>query len=664
MIVSKIFKEIENNNKKKDEFLKKSNKKIIIDNASPGAGKSTFAGDYGNNNHDLIIELVNDDYESTQTFWNILAKRYYHNCITLCSKTHELNNFLKRCFFNIKAPFAPNYLCNLHNDSIFTKIKNQFVKKDICENCSEKDDCNYLINKNALFEKLNEKYIEIFGPLHIILVKSYLRTDIIKNLLERYKDLKVLIVIDEDIFRILYEQVTFDNKVKINNYIEFIDELINSHNLHDKLNQNGMWDDIKRLLELFNNRNYKMVKHKENEIIASFEELIGKYEFKSFIDWNDDVSDVLKDNSIVIGRQTINIMPDLLKIFEDVYEYKKNKEYVKNIQIFTRSQHFSYSINRTREITEIFKKAKKILIASSVLRKDDFELFLPELKNDVDVMPNPNIRCHFKSITSKTNAKYPKYMFIRGYRKYTICFERAMNYLKNSITNFPKKKILIVSFKEFNAEIKKRLKKWAKKQNPDRESNGQLIDIDFDYFYHVDGKNKYENHDVLIIFGAPGIPKRAIEVMLNHILRNNPHYKKDPLKIIQIRQRLEEIYCEDQIWQVAERLRTFIHRDEKHLVLITKVFHRKFNMRIKIPKWKRDEYKKFYDKLRNRPNNTINDCLTIFNYTYIGERGPIGISGMRKIMVALEKEGSISIKKVKNLNGIYGWLNVYNVIIK
>lgn len=598
----------------------------FLDATIQGSGKTIaslkLAGKY---NKTTIIFV--DNYRKAMEVYD--EWKNYNNAVIslLVSRTYKLNPKMKKVISEILGfDFTDDYICNECNtdDEVLDLYNKKYIEREHCQHCKSRSVCNYFALKEHTLKKRQFKENRL-----IILVKSYIHTPYVKNeLLEAHlKDFGL--IIDEGFLEIMTKQVVFSRSYISNKmyqqWIEMVDWIIIQINQPDEF-ITIFWKDIKELLETI--LNYGLdVKEREKQIGDVLIKLDDDYDITDFLKWNN----LLKQNihyyyyytnelEVLIPNQFY----DIQLIFEDIDNYGTSEKIRERIFVNESNKEFTYIINYVEDISDYFEVSKNCVIPSSNLNEDLFKELLPSHKNKFKYLKGTD-RSKFKDVYQIRKFNYFKPTIynpkIRKDKntgiildKFSPTFYILLEMVKIILEIEKDKKILIVAQLDVIKKIKKLLKVILKRRNANTVNA-----VSTEYYYNIEGINKYQTYDVIILFGGAGIPPKLL-ILLSKILKVSLS-------------KLKDYYVVQQHLQCIERIRSVIYPDKKVAYVLT-------NVGLPVPK---EQIIKFSDineiillkELKEIGTSKTSECLEIYNSH---NKKPINNQQFNRILKRMEKD--------------------------
>ena len=530
---------------------------ILLDASIQGSGKSIasqkIAGKYNKttimyvDNHEKAMEV----YEEWKTYNNPVISY-------MVSRTYKCSPKMKQAISEVLGiDFKEDFTCNKCNiDEVMLILhKNGYIHQDTCQYCDESRICVYQALKEHCLRKRQFKENRL-----IILVKPYINTTFHRDKLIETHLNDFSIIIDEGFLEIMTRPVVFNrgyvaNKI-YHDWIKMADWIVKQVN-EPKIILTKLWKELKELFLAI--LNYKM-KNKEREKLIA--DIITR------IYWNYSEEDILLWNNVFISNVQMyyetgeleKIIPNIFlsklqPIFEELYVFSldPDEDVIKKIFINQQNKEFSYIIDCKPKIEELMYYAQNCYIPASNLDKILFEELLPSFKEKI-IYLKPDLHHEFKVWYQYTRGKYPKPVLYnpmvhrdsKGNKmpKFRPAYYRLLEMLKMILEIEKSKKVLIVAQGDISVKLKKDLKELLKIRKFDTYNC-----IAVEYYYNLEGKNKYQEFDVVVLFGSAGIPSKLLKI-LSEMLGVNLL-------------RLEHYYVHQQLIQCAERVRSILYPNKK-----------------------------------------------------------------------------------------------------
>jgi len=613
--------------------------KILLLNDIQGTGKTISALRIAFKNNTYTISFVNDHELAIEIINGWMKYNESFDFAYLVSRTYPLTEEQKEIITFILGldELPQSYTCNMCEDKKFFEYSSKgYLTKGYCKECiyRKNRECVYYLLKSLAYQKK-----DVFDDNKLlVLVKPYLYTNYIKSLLKKHKE--SAIIFDEGFFQSLYDSITFSEYKKMKNYIIFIDNIVKSH-----VNLEKKWEKVRDILELMINFDKTKIKPKDkkNTIYALLTEFKKTYGLKEIENWQEDlkISIHIEHDYGELKYMAPNMFVSFQKILTDIYNIDDKKIY-ERMFVNKDNLHFTYVAETRNSVVEVLNKCFRAQIPSSAMKIQLFESALPEFKDRYVLQKDETIKSLFKTINIYTRGFYTKNSLFNPYKnEFTQQYYNLLEVLKGIILKHRNQKIFIVAFKMVKKQLIKDLKDFLKINNIKKEN------IAFGHYYNEEGKNKYEDFDVGVLFGSCGIPKELLKAI------------SSVLKIsIAI---LNNYFIEDQMYQIVERLRSVNNPNEKIIYQLSKI--RNYHYPAEQITLFRDlydkKYKEFLKKLKNKGLSNVKVCLEIYNsckYNKITK-----INNFYPILNELEEQGIISTEKRKM--GNYRPVSHYKVII-
>lgn len=553
----------------------------------------------------------------------------YNNAVIsfLVSRTYKLNTKMKQAISEILGiDFNANYICNECNtdEEVLDLYNKKYIEREHCQNCKSRGICNYFALKEHTLKKRQFKENRL-----IILVKSYMHTPYVKNELLNAHLNNFGLIIDEGFLEIMTKQVVFSRSYISNKmyqqWIEMVDWIVYQVNQPDEF-ITIFWKDVKELLETI--LNYSLdVKEREKQIGDILIKLDDNYDITDFLKWNN----LLKQNIYYYYFYTNelevlipNQFYDIQLMFEDIDNYGDPDEIRDRIFINESNKEFTYIINYIEDISDYFEMSKNCVIPASNLNEDLFKELLPNHKNKFKYLKGTD-RSKFKDVYQVRKFNYFKPTIynpkIRKDKntgiildKFSPTFYILLETVKIILEIEKDKKVLIVAQLDVIKKIKKLLKVILKRRNINTVNA-----VSTEYYYNIEGINKYQTYDVVILFGGAGIPPKLL-ILLSKILKVSLS-------------KLKDYYVVQQHLQCVERLRSVIYPNKKVAYVLT-------NVDLPVPKEQIIKFSNINEiillkKLKEIGASKTSECLKFYNEY---NKKPINNSQFNRILKRMEKD--------------------------
>lgn len=589
--------------------LDKLDKKILIFNDFQGTGKTYQALKIAYENSYYTIIFLNDHDLSMEFIKACRDELWAFNNDYLMSRVRKITNKQKEIIETILTgfKFKSEYACSLCADKDFRRVFSYgYMPSDYCHSCSKRRECLYLTLKKQAFRK------DLSDPKmpnrFIFLVKSYIKTDIVQSLFKTFPDAQI--ILDENFISLLFDIVSFDTSL-IHHYVYFMnDKVIPLDPFLEPI-----WLKIEKTFRAISSFKYTP-SGKKKVIFKTLIDIVDSFTEEELEEWHENIKNIVTNNRIRLGDIAPDIYNGLELILKDIYNLTHIGAALNRIAIDVKDLSFSYIIDTRETVIELFNNAQKVIISSSTVSKKFFEAVLPEFKDKYILLKDPKIKPKFKEVFMYTSGAYKKYNLYHPIKHtFTSTYRRLLNLLKDIMIKHKYQKLMIVTYKVIEDQLRVDLEELIKKNN---------IDVIFCHWYNLEGKNKYKLIDVQIQFGSPGITSKTIEI-ISEILK----VKK---------KRVNKLYIEDEQIQSAERLRSINYPNQKIVYQLSNILNQYYPSVITFKKISQLYYKKFLDALLLNGKSDIDECLKLYNscgYTKIAK------SWMYKLMIELRKDGVV-----------------------
>jgi len=541
--------------------------KIFIDATPQGTGKTWAIHPWVlNNNHNNISffnthAAIDEIYQNISRFGGLNGQlnNYIPNVNVLFGKRYLLTPKQQHIY-----DFPPSLCPNLYKDNYLFNLRDHgFLIENYCNTCPDRHSCIYKINKETTLQAYKIKINNI-----CMMPKSYIHTHYVDDFISNFKDL--IVISEESLFNILKKEEKFF-PWQIDNYIDLINSIIERS--RNKRSLREIWNPLETLLFLIRNhikgkKNLKKERKIKNivEGIDNFINPLGKDPVSKLKEWNNHI----KQSLFTYRRdmeKTRNITNGIEDILEDIIKQQKLNLPMKNFFIINeRDNKLSYIINKIDRIKEIIRESKKFIINDATGIKEMYDIMLPEFEDDITFFSRDDLLIPWKRVYTlhknwAKKATYPKYSLMVKYPKeskenFKRRFYDLINILKRCLKyeyNEGREKVLILAFKAFMKSLKEKLNPLIKKLR---------LQVSWEYWYNLEGKNVYSDCEYGIAFGTPGWPKQEIQVY-NKMLGI-------PENI------LRWFSTEDQIIQGMGRLRAILYKYTKIWYNLTNIITNRF----------------------------------------------------------------------------------------
>ncbi|MFW5891095.1 MAG: hypothetical protein ACOCUI_02650 [bacterium] len=641
-LVFKQYKQFKNDKKyikkslypKRIHILNKRNEKIIIFNSICGSGKTRASLEYAkyskyptiffSNSHSLSFENIKTAFDK---FKNPFSD-------TLLSKNFKLNKDMKKWIKdNLKLNRKPDFLCKQCEMNKYMKksIQKGYLPRNYC-----KDRCKF--NSNCLYFKLKSRILKVYPNLSnriIFLVKSYFNTNIIKGILKQHakKDVKINIVIDENIIQMLFETIDFEeNRYDIRNYIKYINKVVKGNQELETI-----WKEIKEFFNVvLNNKktmkdNGKTLKRTKEYKKQSIKDIITTLlqHRTELIDWNESIKDIIVHDDSLKSNCYNNYFYRLQKILDDLdtYNWKKDSNVIdKRIEV-DEYMKFNYLLKKIDGFMDIInnKYVNKVIINSTDLDKELFKDLtgytdpIYELNDD-----NLHSRIECRRYTSGTYNKPILYDQIK--HKFRKGYTELLKITKQIIRRHKNNKIIVIAYKVIINKIKKDLEKFIYQNR---------IDVKTAYWFNTHGTNQYKDRNIMIQFGNCGISQNIIDLFVRNLNITEEQVRK--------------LYETQEQFQTAERMRSIWKDNPPILYQLCKNKNPNYKYEKTFNKIHEVRYKNFLEELKKYPKSTFKECLKLFNKNRGSTNKDISIQYLRQIINEMVDLGIL--KKEKKSSG-------------
>lgn len=529
-----------------------SNKiKLCID--VPGTAKTTSAVNFCLKNNKNNSIFFNSHRLTSEFSTDVLSSPVFK-----FKKTPLVNVYLGKYkkltdLEQIEYKIKNRYPCNMCiMKDMFKCLKFGFAPRDYCRNyCGYRMMCDYKRIMDDNFASAQSA--QSIPDLNIanMLTKSHINTEINDKLFKMFNGMYT--VLDENFFNLLYNQMEF-SAYYFRRYKDFILNVVN----YDT-SLNSLWIDYSALINKisdflvgFKTMSAKKKKEFIRKDVVSF---LSSYDTKDLDKWNTLVSLTVINNISKFNIQSINITSNLLEMFKKIQSSNDMEQaFDDGASLNLDDKLFSFVIDKKDTILNLIKNSSKFIVTSSVLNKEIFEALFPSLKNDYEIIKNKALQPSFKEVWRLTKGQYPKYTMWRKNQP-TNQFSSLVGITADIIKQHMDKKILIVGFKDyvnnkFNGinYIEQALSKLI--------PGYKTIDMSYDYWYNLEGVNSYNDIDIEIQFGSPGVPGQYIKSMSSIL-----NIKTDIINMIMV---------DGEQIQAAERLRSILNPNTKIIYQLCK----------------------------------------------------------------------------------------------
>ena len=483
---------------------------IKLVNNIPGTAKTTAAIEYclDMNKNNVIY------FDNHRLTWDFSTDILTPSDIKLKHKLNVVNMFYGKFkklteIEQIVYGWKNTYLCNLSVlDDIFKCLRVGFCPVDYCSNyCPFSVSCDYkkLINDNMI----NAKNVQTSSDINVlnIMTKAHVHTELNKKMFSMFD--KMNVVMDENFFNLLYTQIDL-NASSLEKYKKLILSTITyDPSLHD------LWIDYSAIIDKMINflkgfGSYK-VELKKKHLKKEFIEFLSSYEIEDLEQWNKLMSLTIINNIGSFKLNTLNLTNNFLDIFKELKKTKdKEKLFDDSTVLDIDDQKFSFVINNRQNMLNLIEMSNNFIVTSSLLDGEIFECLFPTLKGKYKVIHDKHIKPKFKEVWRLKRAQYPKYVLWRK-NKPTESFVNLIKITSDILQKHgPGECYLIIGFKAYinneythmnyiEAHLKRYIKDYSK------------YNIQYEYWYNIEGLNRYSDIDIEIQFGSPGVPKAYVE---------------------------------------------------------------------------------------------------------------------------------------------------------
>jgi hypothetical protein len=525
-----------------------SPKKVKLLNDIPGTGKSTDAIEYCfNTNKNNIVYFNNWD----------LAWEFFGSVRRMKLKVTPIFHFYYGMFKQLSTleqktfKFRKEYPCDqCRTKELFNWLRSGFRPSNYCRDiCSRRKVCSYrkYINDNFNQAKNVQKLPKINNLNYM--TKAHIHTDLTTKIFKTFDNINV--IMDENFFDMLYHQIDLNSY----NLFKYKQLMMNISGTSKKLNE--FWVDFSMIVNLLIDltRGWKRMKpeFKRQKIIKEIKKFLDVYKVSDIEKWNESISHKVIKNPLSFKRTSINLTNYFVQIFEDVANTKKTTKILERTLIDQQEEMFSYIINRRESILKLINTSNKFIITSSVLNSKIFEEIFPELKHNYITFKDNRYKPKFKKVYRYTSGSYPKYVLWKG-NKPRKSFYNLLKITKDILLRHKHESIMLIAFKAFLPIILREIEPIIKKYD---------INFTYDYWYNIEGKNKYSNYDIQIQFGLPGKPTDYINALANLL--------KVDVDLI------SEIVINGEQIQGAERLRSIHFPHQKIVYQLSKEINDYYN---------------------------------------------------------------------------------------
>lgn len=417
-----------------------------------------------------------------------------------------------------------------------------------------KDEINSLVDENPInlmFNPVNITHKRLKYEINFLRKKlKKLRREGVD--LQIYKQFLPIIIF-------LYNSSKYNNE-ELNKIKEFKQDIEIYRNNNDRQSQIIKRQDLEKYRNHLDTQKTDLLLRKLIEFANSFNE--KEYEQN----YNNYIRGIIKMNERRLDA--IKIPNNIFTIiFEILSEINKNedKNILKNrISMDIRTGSIEFLIDKRPSIYNIIENCKNFIIfMDATAEKDIYKKVLVDYEDPLIFIPRENISnytIYGFPINGKLNAKYQLWDPER--EDFLENGFELINHTAWLIKENRTKKLMIALFKDFN--------NWKKEEE---KYNGKFmitlgrvlklkyninikdLDIKLGFWYSEGGKNIFEDREIQIQFGCPGIPSRATKNKMGLFTLS-----KNEVDIISIHKEQE---------QMAGRTRSFLHGPPIKIFLLT-----------------------------------------------------------------------------------------------
>lgn len=544
-----------------------SDYKIIIDRSQQGTGKTGEAIVYFlNNNHNNIIYLNTHElkFEFYRKIWEHRFNGqidFKHDQIhTMMGKSY-ITKKMERIYFDFFS------VCSLYaNNRHLWEIMNfGFLPSDYCsKKCPFRYEC---LHKSMRQDVFNAHKFEDSNNITLI-PKSYFSNEITDSLANTIKDLAV--ILDENNFSLMYDQEDFNPK-SIENFREKIEDIIYKKEMKELYD---VWNSFSKLLleikEYIVHRKLIKPEKKEQLIIRDILDFMDSYSHKDIVEFNEGLKELI--TSHIIRFRFPNLITNFIKLLDDFEKIKEEEILAKSLVLDEDNKTLSYFINKLDRINDLFKQFKKVILTDATMIQPVISGLLPNFVDDILTIGKGNYTDHFKEVYIDNHKYHKPTLWNMKFNKPTKSFHILSEKLGWLLEEYKHDKIFIAGFKVFKKHL----------QN-DHKEKLRKMDVKFDHFGNIEGKNKYDDCQVVIVFGSPGKPKRVTDVFVNMFGID--------------RKFLMDLDVQQYIIQIVERIRPVNNKNQKTAIILTNEAKKSFPNAKDLGKFTKYKYKLILDYL-------------------------------------------------------------------
>ena len=550
--------------------LYESEEKVLIDGSPQGTGKTVTAEIYFLNHNKNNISFFNTHELIDEIFRDIYAHRLYGKIkefpliSPLFGKSYQLNK--RQCLlYGYDAP----YLCNLYqNEYMFKLMTYGFLSSDYCnKQCIYKHLCKH---KSHILDAFNSHKFNYNNMC--LSVKAYIHTSIVDGFLNSFDNL--VGIFDENIFNLLYTQINI-HPYHIDKFRDLIDKIIYKTN-NKEIKE--FWNDFEDLLSIIREyiKHKKSMKKDKKEIVITNKliRFLQSNSVKSIIKWNE----VFKELFTIykINFKITNLLNSFIEIFKNMIKIKSGIKIKERLIIDEDDSCLTYYINRKDRIKQIFDELHKVVLTDATVTDVLINNIFPEYKDDYKLFRGSKYKPKYKEVyilrkDQKIGSYHKPVLWNKSKQNITKSFLTLVKKTEFILDKHKREKILLIAFKVFIEPLQQKLK----------IINRYNINIKFDYYYNIEGKNIYKDRDVVILFGGAGKPRKVKETFTNM-------FKIDE-------ETLDNLFTQQHMIQGIERTRPILRPNQIICYMLTNACVDYFPDAIGFDKLLRYEYKDLLD---------------------------------------------------------------------
>ncbi|KKL69906.1 hypothetical protein LCGC14_2110230, partial [marine sediment metagenome] len=526
------------------------------------------------NTHELKFEFYRKIWENR---FNGQIDFKHDQIHTLFGKNY-ITKEMERLYFEFAS------VCSLfeNNRYLWDSMGFGFLPSNYCsERCPFRYEC---LHKSMRQDVFNAHKLE--GNNLSLVPKSYIHTGITDSLLNTVDGL--VGILDENNFSLMYEQEDFKPYL-IDKFIDKIENLLRSEQNNDLYD---FWNRFCDLLDLIKRYVIRMksikVEKKEQLIIEEILDFLESYNLSDMEVFNEELKELITSHTLTLRFP--NIINNFINLLDDITKLKDEKDLSKNLVLDEDNKTLSYFIKKVDRINELFKQFKKVILTDATMIQPVITRLFPEFIDDILTIGSGTYINHFKEVYIDNNLYHKPTLWNIKANVPTKSFNILSKKLGWLLEEYKDRKTFIAGFKVYIPQLKK-----------DHKEKTKIRDIRFDHFGNIEGKNKYNDCEVVIVFGSPGKPKRVTDVFVN---------------LFDIdRKFILDLDVQQQIIQIVERIRPIKYKNQKIAIILTSEAKESFPSAKDLGKFTKHKYKGIISYLAKNGWTSTKEILKVSKKT-------------------------------------------------